>query len=254
MHNRIHIWIRIHIRANFARISFDLCISMLLLSYVFCLDLTFAFFVKMSTQQSHPLSQIGSLSLPDPSVGTLGHNQGIPLRPATLQEATYTGGLAVEAVVGWAKGLATPPQLIHVDMRTAERAAWFGKKDWAAHLFWELQVALPGLRAVRLIPTGSTVDNLLGIMATHTVGKPTPGLCYIYSTTGLVHCRMRMDMIAINNFFRAGEPLGDHSKLPFELQAVQPQWCDDAGILPSHPTVPTLHHIPDITLPNLHRM
>ena len=96
--------------------------SMLFLSYVFCSDLTFAFFVKMSTQQSHPLSQIGSLSLPDPSAGTLGHYQGIPLRPGTLEEATYTGGLAMEEVVGWAKALATPPQLIHVDMRTAERA------------------------------------------------------------------------------------------------------------------------------------
>ena len=51
--------------------------------------------------------------------------------------------------MGWAKGLATPPQLIHVDMRTAERAGWFGKKFWATHLFRELQVALPGLRAVR---------------------------------------------------------------------------------------------------------
>ena len=155
MRNRIRIRIRIHIRTNFARtfrelpISFDLCMSMLFLSYVFCSDLTFAFFVKMSTQQSHPLSQIGSLSLPDPCAGTLGHYQGIPLRPGTLEEATYTGGMAVEEVVGWAKGLATPPQLIPVDMRTAERAGWFGKKGWATYLFRELQVALPGLRAVR---------------------------------------------------------------------------------------------------------
>ena len=93
--------------------------SMVFLSYVFFSELTFAFFVKMSAQQSHPLSQTGSLSLPDPSTGTLDHYQGIPLRPGTLEEATYTGGLAVEEVVGWAKGLANPPpppQLIHVDM------------------------------------------------------------------------------------------------------------------------------------------
>ena len=102
---------------------------------------------------------------PDPFAGTLAQYQGIPLRPSTLEEATYTGGLAVEEVVGWAKGLATPPQLIHVDMRTAERTGWFGKKGWATHLFWELQVALPALRAVQLIPTGSTVESLLGIMA-----------------------------------------------------------------------------------------
>ena len=46
----------------------------------------------------------------------------------------------------------------------------------------------------------------------------------------------------------------DHSNLPFEWQAMQAQWWDDLGILPSHPTVPPLHHIPDITLPTLHRM
>ena len=250
MRNRIRIRICIHIH-NFVRISFDLCMSMLFLSYVFCSNLTFAFFVKMCTQQSHPLFQIGSL---DPSAGTLGHYQGIPLRPGTLEEATYTGGVAVEELVGWAKGLATPHQLIHVDMRTAERAGWFGKKGWATHDFRELQAALLGLRAVRLIPAGSTVDSLLGIMATHTVGKPKPGLCAIYPTTGLVHCPMRMDMIAINNYFPAGEPQADHSNLPFEWHAVQTQWWDDLGILPSHPTVPPLHHIPDITLPPLHRM
>ena len=167
--NRIRIRIRLHICANFAQISFDLCMGMLFLSYVFCSDLTFAFFVKMSNEQSHSLSQIVSHSLPDPCAGTLGHYQSIPLRPGALEEATYTGGLAVEEVVGWAKGLATAPQLIHVDMRTAERARWFGTKGWATPLFRELQVALPGLRAVRLIPAGSTVNSLLGIMATHTV-------------------------------------------------------------------------------------
>ena len=61
-------------------------------------------------------------------------------------------------------------------------------------------------------------------------------------------------MIAINNYFPAGEPRADHSNLLFEWQAVQAQWWDDLGILPGHPTVPPLHHIPDITLPTLHRM
>ena len=150
---------------------------MLFLSYVFCSDLIFAFSVTMSTQQPIPMSQTGSLSLPDPADGTLGHYQGVALSAGTLEEATYTGCLAVEEVVGWAKGLAMPPQLIHVDMRTSERAGWFGKKGWATHLFQELQVALPGLRAVRLIPARDTVESLLGIMATHTVGKPNPGLC-----------------------------------------------------------------------------
>ena len=254
MRNRIRISIRIHIRANFARISFDLCMSMRFLSYVFCSDLTSAFFVTMSTQQSHPLSQIGSLSLSDPSDGTLGHYQGIPLRSGTLEEATYTGGVAVEGLVGCAKELATSPQLIHVHMRTAEEAGWFGEQGWATHLFRALQVALPGLRAIRLIPAGSTMDSLLGIMATHTVGKPKPGLCAIYPTSDLVHRPMWMDMIAIHKYFPSGEPEADNANLPFEWQAVQAQWWDDLGILPRHRTVPPLHHIHEITVPTLQRM
>ena len=156
--------------------------------------------------------------------------------------------------MGWAKGLAMPPHVIHVDMRTPERAGWLGKKGWATLLFRELQVALPGLRAVRLIPARDSVESPLGIMATHTVGKPKYGFCAIYPTTGLVHCPMRMDMIAINNYSPAGEPQANHSNLPFQWQGVQAQWWDDMGILPSHPTVPPLDHIPDITVPTLHRM
>ena len=112
----------------------------------------------------------------------------------------------------------------------------------------------PALRAVRLIPTRSTAESLLGIMATHTVGKLKPGLCAIYPTTGLGHRPMRMDMIAINNSFPAGEPQADHSNLPFQWQGVRAQWWDDLGILPSHRTVPPLHHIRDITVPTLHKM
>ena len=170
----------------------------------------------MSSQQSIPMSQIGSLSLPDPADGTLGHYQGLALRVGTLEEATYTGGLAVEEVVVWAKGLTMSPHVIHVDMRTPERTAWLGKKDWATLLFRELQVGLPWLRAVRLIPARDSVESLLGIMATHTVGKPNFGLCAIYPTTGLVHCPMRMDMIAINNYFLAGEAQANHSNLSFQ--------------------------------------
>ena len=167
------------------------------------------------------MSQIGSLSLPDPADGTLGPYQGLALRAGTLEEATYTGGLAVEEVVGWAKGLAMPPHVICVDMRTPERAAWLGKKGWATLLFRELQVARPGLRAVRLIPARDSVGNLLEIMATHTVGKPKPGLCPLYPTTGRVHCPMRMDMIAINNYIPAGEPQANHSNLAFQWQGMQ---------------------------------
>ena len=37
--------------------------------------------------------------------------RGLALRAGTLEEATYMGGLAVEEVVGWAKGLATPSKV-----------------------------------------------------------------------------------------------------------------------------------------------
>ena len=47
-------------------------------------------------------------------------------------------------------------------------------------------------------------------------------------------------MIAINNYFPGGEPQADHYNLPFEWQAVQAQWWDDLGILPSLATVPPL--------------
>ena len=76
-----------------------------------------------------------------------------------------------------------------------------GKKVGPLSFCREWQAALPGLGAFRLIPTGSTVDNLLAIMATHTASKPKPGLFAIYPTTNLVHCPKRMDMIAINNYF-----------------------------------------------------
>ena len=241
----------LHIRAKFARSSHE---YPLLFAPFVQTSLAFAFSVTMSSQQSITMSQIGSLSLPEPADGTLGHYQRLALRAGTLEEATYTGGLAVEEVVGWAKGLAMPPHVIHVDMRTPERAGWLGKKGWATLLFRELRVALPGLRAVRLIPARDSVESLLGIMATHTVGKSQPGLCAIYPTTGLVHWPMRIDMIAINNYFPASEPQANHSNLPFQWQRVQAQWWDDMGILPSHPTVPPLHHIPDITVPTLHRM
>ena len=41
--------------------------------------------------------------------GTVGHYHGIPLRSTTLEDATYTGGLAMGEVVGWARGWPLPP-------------------------------------------------------------------------------------------------------------------------------------------------
>ena len=42
-------------------------------------------------------------------------------RPHTLEEAIYTGGLLVGAVVEWAKGLDPSSTLIHIDMREPTR-------------------------------------------------------------------------------------------------------------------------------------
>ena len=53
------------------------------------------------------LSQHGSL--PSPAADTHAHFQAISLRPHQLEEPTYTGGLLVEEVVEWAKGLHAPP-------------------------------------------------------------------------------------------------------------------------------------------------
>ena len=106
------------------------------------------------------LSQHGSL--PDPAADTHAHFLGLPRRPHTLEEATYTGGLLVGEVVEWAKGLDPSPTLSHIDMREPERAGALRKKGWATDLLQQLQLALPELRAVRLIPAPNTVDSLWG--------------------------------------------------------------------------------------------
>ena len=65
---------------------------------------------------------------------------------------------------------------------------------------------------------------------------------------------LRMDMIALKEYFPAGDPQGDHSSFPLRWQTATAQWWDDLGLFPAHPEVPPLHHIPDITLPMLHQM
>ena len=54
------------------------------------------------------------------------------------------------------------PTLIHIDMREPARAGALYKKGWTTDLWHQLQLALPELRAVRLIPAPKTVDSLLG--------------------------------------------------------------------------------------------
>ena len=157
-------------------------------------------------------------------------------------------------VVEWAKGLDLSPTLIHIDTREPERAGALCKKGWAIGLWQQLQLALPELRAARLIPAPKTVDSLLGVMSMHGLGKLKSGVCRIYPTTNLVHCPPRMDMIALSEYFPAEEPKGNHSSFPFQWHTATVQWWDDLGLFPAHLEVPPLHHIPDITLPTLHQM
>ena len=184
----------------------------------------------------------------------MAHFLGLPRCSHTLQEATYTRGLLSGEVVEWAKGLDPSPTLIHIGMREPEHAGALRKKGWATDLWQRLQLALPELRAVRLIPAAKTVASLLGVMSMHGSGKLKLGVCGIYPTGNLVHCPPRMDMITLNEYFPAQEPKGDHSSFPFHWQNATAPWWDDLGPFPALPKVPPLHHIPDITLPTLHPM
>ena len=70
-------------------------------------------------------------SMPDPAADTHAHFVGLPRRPHTLEEATYTGGLLVGEVVEWANGLDPSSTLIHIDMREPVRGGALGKKGGA---------------------------------------------------------------------------------------------------------------------------
>ena len=170
------------------------------------------------------------------------HFLGLPRRPHTLEEATYTGGLLVGEVVEWAKGLNPSPTLIHIDMRESERAGALRKKGSATDLWQQLQLALPKVRAVRLVPAPKTVDSLLGVMSMHGSGKLKSGVCRIYPTTNLVRCPLHMDMIAVNEYFPPEEPKGGHSCFPFQWHTATAQWWDDLGLFPAHPEPPLPPH------------
>ena len=75
-------------------------------------------------------------------------------------------------------------------------------------------------------------------MSMHGSGKLKLGVCRIYPTTNLVHCPTRMDMIAVNEYFPAEEPKGDHSSFPFQWHIATAQWWDDLGLFPAHLKVP----------------
>ena len=58
-------------------------------------------------------------------------------------------------------GLDPSPTLIHINMTNLAYAGALRKKGWTTDLWHQLQLALPKLRAVRLIPARKTVDSLV---------------------------------------------------------------------------------------------
>ena len=60
-------------------------------------------------------------------------------------------------------------------------------------------------------------------------------------------------MIALNEYFPASDPQGDHSSFLFWWQTTPACGWDDLGLFPAHPEVAP-HHIPDITLPTFYQM
>ena len=115
--------------------------------------------------------------------------------------------------VEWARGLDPSTTLIHIDTRRLERAGALHKTGWGTELWQQLQLALPELRAVRLIPAHKTVDSFLGVLSVHGAGKLKLGVCTVYPTTNVVYCLPLMDMMALNEYFPGLKP----RKLPPHL-------------------------------------
>ena len=115
--------------------------------------------------------------------------------PAQARGGHIHGGLAGGE---WAKGLNPSRTLIHIDMTEPERAGALRKKGQTIDLWQKLQLALPELRAVPLIPAPKTIDSRFGVVSMYGSGKLKSGFHRIYPTTNLVHCPVRMDMIALN--------------------------------------------------------
>ena len=73
-------------------------------------------------------------------------------------------------------------------------------------LWHQLQLALPELRAIRLIPALKTVDSLLGVISQHGAGKLNSGVWPVYPASNLLHRSPpppRMDMITLNEYLSA---------------------------------------------------
>ena len=124
--------------ANMSKVLQILLLSMLLFPYAALISLAMS------------LSPYGSLR--DLAADTHTHFLALPRRPHSLHEATYRGGMRVGEVVVWAKGLRASPTLSHIDMRESPHDGALRKKGWTTDVWHQVQLALPELRAVRLIP------------------------------------------------------------------------------------------------------
>ena len=119
----------------------------------------------------------------------------------------------------------------------------------------ELHVALPNLRFLCRIPSPKTIDSLFALLSTPGQGKMRLGLCTSYPTTELAHYTPAPErQIALNEYFPASDPLGDHPTFFLEWQTTTSKWLDDLGIIPSHLKGPFPYHNPNITLRNHHHM
>ena len=115
-------------------------------------------------------------------------------------------------------------------------------------------MALPGLRAVRLIPTRSTAESLLGIMEDAQIVPPL-GLhsLPLKRKVRMVSLRLTGRKIVIDG--NHVHPHGAVNEASGGVDGTKARLGLAHGVRgPSHPTVPPLHHIPDISVPTLHRM
>ena len=79
---------------------------------------------------SRTVSQLASVqSRPNPSVDTNAEYQGLPVQQHLIEEALYdSDNLALEVVVAWAASLKPPTEVVHIDLCSPGRNAY-----WAAH-------------------------------------------------------------------------------------------------------------------------
>ena len=200
----------------------------------------------------HTLSQLVSLqSRPDPAADTLAHYQALPVAHHQLEEATYqSGALGVDDVVGRAASLDPSPDVIHIDLRSPTRNSYSGGRGWATTLWRDPRRRLPSFKFVHLTPQHATLDQLFNSMRTNPVGKPKDAHVQVNPTTNLVYTPLHCDMVCLHDL--AAGALADHSFFPFSWHLAHPQWWDDLGIAPFHPTIPPQVHIPDITRPTFY--